>query len=161
MCPLGDRHASTPSKPCVVIRPAPWDDADRDIEGRPRVAGRTADTLRKMARAPSTEETTRPETAGGAEGLTPPTGHVWVLGTVVMAALMAAAVLPIGVLVRERPVRREIEQVIDPARQHVAAIRSAIERSVASHAAYMLSGNPVLLARADDWRARQERETAL
>jgi signal transduction histidine kinase len=114
-----------------------------------------------MARPPSTEGTTRPDTAGGAEGLTPPTGHVWVLGTVVMAALLAAAVLPIGVLVRERPVRREIEQVIDPARQHVAAIRSAIERSVASHAAYMLSGNPVLLARADDWRARQERETAL
>ncbi|HET6897478.1 MAG TPA: histidine kinase dimerization/phospho-acceptor domain-containing protein, partial [Vicinamibacteria bacterium] len=95
-----------------------------------------------------------------AEVLTPPTGHVWVLGTVVMAALLAAAVLPIGILVRERPVRREIEQVIDPARQHVTAIRSAIERSVASHAAYMLSGNPVLLARADDWRAREERETA-
>jgi len=95
-----------------------------------------------------------------AEVLTPAERHVWLLAAVVMAALLAAALLPIGILVREGPVRREIEEVIDPARKHVAAIRSAIERSVASHAAYMLSGNPVLLARANEWRAQEESETA-
>jgi signal transduction histidine kinase len=72
----------------------------------------------------------------------------------VIAALISSVLTPALLAVRERSVYREMVQVVNPARTLLAEKRSALERSVSSHAAFLISGNRVFIARENDWRAR-------
>jgi signal transduction histidine kinase len=81
---------------------------------------------------------------------------MWRPAALVVVAFFTSGVLPAWFRLREHEVTREIREVLDPARVLTSTVRSALERSIATHAGYLLSGNPILLARGREWEAQRE-----
>src|SRR5689334_12197845 len=79
----------------------------------------------------------------------------WMPVALVILALISSVLTPALLRVRERSIYREMEAVVNPARTLLAEKRSAMERSVFSHAAYLLSGNRVFIERENEWRRRE------
>jgi signal transduction histidine kinase len=85
--------------------------------------------------------------------------RAWMPVALVIVALISSVLTPALLAVRERLIYHDIVQVVNPARTLLAEKRSALERSVSSHAAYLLSGNRLFIDQENDWRARETAAT--
>ena len=75
-------------------------------------------------------------------------------------ALLSALLGPLAIQWAQGGMQYMLQSTVLPARELTAARRSAIERGIAAHSAYLSSGNPELLRRADAARARNEKISA-
>ena len=85
--------------------------------------------------------------------------HGWPL-TFVILALLALGLFPLWVARQVAEVEREIEEVLEPARQQALNLALVHAREIARFQTYLMTGDPASLAFYQQARASEERRAA-